>query len=231
MSAQVGTVGQPGVARTAASRALAAWIALPLLFLATGGSLRWWQAWIYCAILLVPMTGFLVYMVRRDPGFIARRLKMRENEAAQRRILAWGYLPIAAALVIPGLDHRFAWSRPPGWIVAGAMVLALAGYLGILRVFLENRWAGRTIETYAGQELISTGPYALVRHPMYASSVVLYLATPLALGSWWALLPALAFIPIFAARIRNEEEILVRDLPGYEEYRRRVRYRLVPFVW
>ena len=115
--------------------------------------------------------------------------------------------------------------------VVPIMALALAAYLGVLRVFAENRWAGRTIETCPGQTVVSTGPYSIVRHPMYAASLVLYLATPVALGSWWALLASLAVVPVYALRIRNEEEVLVRDLPGYDEYRRRVRFRLLPRVW
>jgi protein-S-isoprenylcysteine O-methyltransferase Ste14 len=216
--------------RGAAIRVVAAWIFLPLFFLATGGSTGWWQAWVYCATLLLPMTPFVLHMARHDPDFLTRRLQMKEKEAAQRRVLAWGYPLVLAAFVVPGLDHRFGWSEPPTEIVVGAMGVALAGYLGILRVFLENRWAGRTIETCEGQTVVSTGPYSIVRHPMYAASIVLYVATPVALGSWWAVLPVLAVVPLYVLRIRNEEEVLVRDL-GYERYRQRVRYRLVPGVW
>jgi len=216
---------------TAGTCAVAGWVGLPVFFMSTGGSVRWWEAWVYCAILLVPMTFFLVYIMKRDPEFLARRMKLREKETTQRRIVGWSSVVILAALVVPGLDHRFGWSEPPLVAVVAAMAISLAGYLGILRVFLENRWAGRTVETFAGQEVISTGPYAMVRHPMYAFSTALYLATPVALGSWWALVPAVALIPAFVFRIRNEEQVLVRELRGYEDYRRRVKYRLVPFVW
>ncbi|MGE5361647.1 MAG: methyltransferase family protein [Bacteroidales bacterium] len=219
------------VVRGAAIKVAAAWILLPLFFLATGGDPAWWQAWAYCAVVLVPMTVFVVHMVRHDPAFITRRSAMRERERAQRLIIACGTPLMLAALTIPGLDHRFGWSDPSRGVVVTALFVSLAGYLAILRVFLENRWAGRTIETYVGQQVIATGPYAVVRHPMYAGSAALYVATPLALGSWWGVLPALAFIPVFVLRIRNEEEVLVRELPGYDDYRRRVRHRLVPFVW
>ncbi len=220
-----------GTGRSAAVKVVAAWIILPLFFLATGGTLRWWQAWVYCVVLLVPATLFIAYMVRRDPEFVARRSKVRESERTQRRIIPWGYPPVLAAFIIPGLDHRFGWSDPPLALVTAAMAIVLGGYLSILRVFVENRWAGRTIETYADQQVITTGPYALVRHPMYAASVALYAATPLALGSWWGVLPALALVPLFVLRIHGEEEVLVRELPGYDEYRGRVRYKLLPFIW
>ena len=224
-------LNRAGTTRSAAVMAAAGWVSLPLFFLSSGGSFSWWQAWAYCAILLGPMTLFLVHAVRHDPEFIARRFKLREKERAQRRILAWGSPLLLAALIIPGLDYRFGWSEPPLAAVVAALALSLGGNLTILRAFLENRWAGRTIETYSGQEVVSTGPYAIVRHPMYAGAAALYLTTPVALGSWWALIPALAFIPVLVFRIRNEEEVLLRELPGYDEYRRRVRYRLVPFIW
>jgi protein-S-isoprenylcysteine O-methyltransferase Ste14 len=220
-----------GSTKGAAIKVIAAWVLLSLFFLATGGSFTWWEAWAYCVVLLSPMTIFVVYMARNDPDFIARRTKLREKEQAQRRILVWGYPSMIAALVIPGLDHRFGWSAPPTAAVVAAMATVLGGYLTVLRVFLENRWAGRTVEVFADQKVISTGPYGIVRHPMYTGTIALFLATPVALGSWWALVPALTFIPIFVLRIRNEEDVLLRDLPGYAEYRRRVRYRLVPFVW
>jgi len=225
------THDRPAVARAAVVKVAAGWILLPLFFLATGGDLAWWNAWAYCAVLLVPMTAFVAYMARHDPEFIVRRSTMREKERTQRRVLAFGTPLLLAALVVPGLDHRFGWSHPPLGVVVAALAASLTGYLTILRVFFENRWAGRTIETYADQRVVSTGLYAIVRHPMYAAVSLLYLATPLALGSWWAVLPAMAFVPTFVFRIRNEEEVLVRELPGYDEYRKKVSYRLVPGIW
>jgi protein-S-isoprenylcysteine O-methyltransferase Ste14 len=219
------------VARAAAVKVVAAWILLPLFFLATGGDPAWWNAWAYCAVLLVPMTAFVIHMARHDPEFITRRSTMREKEPTQRWVLALGTPLWLAALVIPGLDHRFGWSSPPASVAVAALLVTLASYLAVVRVFIENRWAGRTIETYADQQVISTGPYAVVRHPMYAGTTLLYVATPIALGSWWAVLPAVAFIAVFVVRIRNEEEVLVRNLAGYDEYRKKVRHRLVPFVW
>jgi len=219
------------MSRKAAVRVLGAWIVLPLFFLIVGGSTGWWEAWIYCLLLLVPMTTFVAWMVRHDPAFLARRFKLREKERVQHRIQAWGFPFILATLAVPCLDRRFGWSEPPGAAVITSLLLSLGGYLMILRVFLENRWAGRTVETFSEQHVVSTGPYALVRHPMYSGIIILLLATPVALGSWWAVLPALSYIPFIVLRIRNEEGVLSRELSGYEEYRRRVRYRLVLFLW
>ena len=115
--------------------------------------------------------------------------------------------------------------------VVAAMALSVGGYLIVLRVFLENRWAGRTVEVSSEQQVVATGPYAIIRHPMYSGISLIMFATPVALGSWWALLPALAFIPTIALRMQYEEEVLLRELPGYEAYRRAVRHRLVPFIW
>jgi len=217
--------------KKALTRVLGAWVALPLFFLATGGSLTWWEAWVCCGVILVPMTVFVIWMAPRDPAFFERRFTLKEKQQAQRRIQVWGAPFLVAAFVVPGLDHRFRWSEPPLAVIVVAMVVSGAAYLVVLRVFMENRWAGRTIEATAGQKVISTGPYAIVRHPMYAAYMAMQLATPLALGSWWALIPALAVVPVIALRIQNEEEVLVRELPGYEEYRRRVRFRVIPCVW
>ena len=217
--------------RKGAIRILAVWIVLPLFLLATGGSFLWWQAWTYCALLLVPMTFFFTWKVRQDPSFIERRLKMKEKEHAQRRVQALGVPFFLAVFIISGLDYRFSWSDPPSPMVVVALILSLGSYLMILRVFLENRWAGRTVETWEDQKVIDTGPYAIVRHPMYTAVMVLLLVTPVALGSWWAVIGAFAYYTIFYFRIRNEEEVLLRELPGYEDYRARVRYRIIPFIW
>jgi len=207
------------------------WVLLPLFFLVTGGSFRWWEAWVYCALLLVPMTVFVLRTVRSDPELIEWRLKTKEKERTQRGVQAWGSPLFLLLLVLPGLDRRFGWSAPPLAVVAGAQAVAGASYRVVLRVFVANRWAGRTVETRPGQEVISTGPYAIVRHPMYAAVLALSFSSPLALGSLWALLAALPIVPLLVVRIRNEEEVLARELQGYGEYRKKVRFRLVPGLW
>lgn len=208
-----------------------AWLVMPLFFFAIAGSLTWWQAWVYIGVLLVPMTVFVMWMLRADREFLERRMQLREKERTQRRILSWS-APIFIALVaVPPLDWRFGWSTVATPAVVVAQALVLVSYLGLLRVFLENRWAGRTVEVVADQKLVTTGPYAVVRHPMYSCSIVLYLATPVALGSLWGLIPALLTIAILVARIGNEEQVLLRELAGYAGYQQEVRYRLLPGVW
>jgi protein-S-isoprenylcysteine O-methyltransferase Ste14 len=232
MATETPEVG-PSKARTRRTcvRMALAWVVTPLFFLVTGGSLGWWEAWVYCGLLLVPMTLFVARMARTDPEFLERRFTRKEKERTQRRINLWSAPLLLALFVVPGLDRRFGWSEPSLAAVVAGQALALASCLGMLKVFLANRWAGRTVETWPGQKVVSTGPYAIVRHPMYVVILVLYVASPVALGSWWAVIPAILYAPMLVARILNEEEVLVRELPGYEEYRKKVRYRLLPLAW
>ena len=231
MHAVTASADASGAIRRVAAKALAAWICLPLCFVATGGSLGWWQAWAYCAVLLVPMAVFLAYMARRDPEFLARRLQVRERERSQRLVQAWGSLAILGALVLPGIDHRFGWSRVPPAVVVAALGVSLLSYLAVLRVFLENRWAGRTVETWQEQRVISTGPYAIVRHPMYTGMILSDLFLPLALGSWWAAVPAGLMIALVIWRTAREDQTLRAELPGYADYAQRTRFRLLPGLW
>jgi protein-S-isoprenylcysteine O-methyltransferase Ste14 len=226
-----GGTEQARARRKGVIRLSAAWIVMPLFFFVTGGSLLWWQAWVYCALLLVPMTFFVIWMARRDPSFFDRRFKMRENDPAQRRIQAWATPLFLVFFIVPGLDYRFGWSNPPHAIVVTALILSLGAYLMVLRVFLENRWAGRTVETWQDQKVVNTGPYAIVRHPMYTAVIALMLTTPIALGSYWGIIGVLFYFPVFVFRTRNEERLLLHELSGYEDYRARVRYRIIPFIW
>ncbi len=146
-------------------------------------------------------------------------------------MIGFSWIYFLLAFVIPGFDYRFGWSDVPVAVVLASAVMVLLGYAMIIWVFRTNRYASRVVEVAEDQPVIDTGPYAIVRHPMYVGSVVLYTFSPLVLGSWWALLPALMIIPILVARIKNEEVVLLKGLKGYAEYRQKVRYRLVPGVW
>jgi protein-S-isoprenylcysteine O-methyltransferase Ste14 len=195
------------------------------------GTLAYWEAWIYMAVLLIPMFFVLWYFLRNNPGFLERRMQMRERETAQRRIISLSLLWFVLAFMLPGFDRRWGWSDVPVTVVIAADLVVLLGYGLIVLVFRENQYASRTVQVEQGQQVIHSGPYALVRHPMYLGAIVMYLASPLALGSYWALIPALAIIPILVARIINEEKVLERDLPGYREYVQGTHYRLLPGVW
>ncbi len=201
-----------------------------LLFL-PAGSWRYWEAWAYLAVTFVPTVAVSFSLLVRDPEFLKRRMKWREREGRQpldRILITVLYF---AVFVISGLDHRHGWSRVPAALVILGDAAVLGAYLAVFRVFEENRYAASTIEVEAGQQVISSGPYAVVRHPMYLAALPLLVFTPLALGSYWALLAVPPMIVGLVIRIRDEEALLRRALPGYEEYRRKVRWRLLPGIW
>jgi protein-S-isoprenylcysteine O-methyltransferase Ste14 len=172
--------------------------------------------------------------MKRDPALLARRMRggpMFEKEGTQRLIMVFTSLGFIALVVVSALDHRFGWSAVPVWAVVLGDVLVAIGFYFIFLVYRENTFTAATIEVAAGQKVIATGPYAVVRHPMYASGALYTLGTPLALGSYWGFLALAAMTPFLLWRLLDEERILTRDLPGYAEYRQRVRHRLVPRVW
>jgi protein-S-isoprenylcysteine O-methyltransferase Ste14 len=204
---------------------------LAAVFFIPAGTLAYWEAWVYLGVLLIPFAFVVGYFLKNNPGFLERRMQTREPESAQRRIISLSLFWFALTFILPGLDRRFGWSDVPVPVVLAADLVVLLGYGLIVLVFRENQYAARIVRVEQGQQVITTGPYALVRHPMYLGTLLFYLASPLALGSWWALLPALLIIPILVGRIVNEEQVLERDLPGYAEYKQRTRYRLLPGLW
>ncbi len=195
------------------------------------GTLDYWQAWAYLAVVLSPAAIVVAYFMEKDPAFIERRLRTREKEAEQALIIKLALPVFVIAFLIPGLDRRFGWSAMPAEVSIVADALVFLSYIFIFFVFRENSYAGRTVQVDEGQKVISTGPYSVVRHPMYLGQIVMYVATPLALGSYFAFPFFLLMIPIFVYRILNEEKVLGRDLPGYKEYCMKTRYRLIPHVW
>jgi protein-S-isoprenylcysteine O-methyltransferase Ste14 len=204
---------------------------LAAMFFLPAGTWNYWQAWIYLAILLVPMFMVVAYFLKKDPELMERRMRMKEKEREQKAIIILSYPFFLAAFLLPGFDRRFGWSAVPLWVVIAADVIVLIAYGLFFRVMRENRFLSRVVEVEQTQKVISTGPYALVRHPMYAAVIPMYFFSPLALGSLWALIPA-AFVPlILIARIFNEEKVLGKDLAGYTEYTRKVKYRLIPGIW
>ena len=209
----------------------AVFLGLGLIFFVPAGTLDYWEAWVYCAVLLVPFVFVLTYILRKDPELLARRIRLNEKEPAQRRIIRASSLIFFTGFLIPGLDHRYGWSDIPVEAVLAANVLVIVGYALVFLVFKENPFASRVVEVEPDQRVISSGPYALVRHPMYLGTSIMWLATPIALGSYWAL-PVFLILPIVLVyRIMNEEEVLQRELPGYREYTQTVKYRLIPGIW
>ncbi len=213
------------------SRYLMALLFLGALFLLTAGTFRYWEAWMYLGIIFIPMLFVMIYLVRFDPELLERRMQMRERRGEQKLIIKLAILVMALAFVIPGLDHRWGWSDPLTVVILAAGLLVLVGYGIVFLVFRENRYAARTVTVDEEQKVISSGPYALVRHPMYVGMLLMYVFSPLALGSYWAVLPALILIPIIVARIINEEMVLKQDLAGYTDYMQKTRYRLIPGIW
>jgi protein-S-isoprenylcysteine O-methyltransferase Ste14 len=209
----------------------ASFIGLGLIFFVPAGTLDYWEAWVFIAVLLVPFFFVLTYLLRKEPELQVRRMRLSERESAQRRIIRASSLIFFSGLLIPGLDHRFGWSDIPVVTVLTADLLVILGYALVFLVFKENPFASRVVEVEHDQRVISTGPYALVRHPMYLGTSIMWLATPIALGSFWAL-PVFLILPlVLVYRILNEEEVLCKELPGYREYTQTVKYRLIPGIW
>lgn len=204
---------------------------LGLIFFLPAGSLLYWEAWIYCGILLIPMLFVLIYLLRKNPGLLERRMRMREKEKPQKALAKLNLLIFLAAFIIPGLDHRFQWSSVPLEVIIVADVFIFLGYMFFVWVLKTNAYASRIIEVESGQTVITTGPYAFVRHPLYLAATVMFLFSPIALGSWWALLAISPFPVSLVLRILNEEKVLEKQLQGYKEYERKVKYRLIPYIW
>jgi protein-S-isoprenylcysteine O-methyltransferase Ste14 len=219
------------LAALAFARLVAGVVLLGAILFLTAGTIRYWEAWLYLALLLAFMTVFALYLLRRSPDLLQRRMRSKEPERSQVVIISVAGVALLLAIIIPGLDRRYGWSDVPVWLVIAANAVILLGYLLVIRVMRENHYASRVVEVERGQAVIDSGPYAVVRHPMYVAMLLIYGGTPLALGSYWGLLPVLVMPFILAARIVGEEKTLVRDLPGYEAYRQKVKYRLIPGLW
>jgi protein-S-isoprenylcysteine O-methyltransferase Ste14 len=204
---------------------------IALIVVLPAGRWDYWQAWMYLATLVIPLVFTLVYLLKNDPALLERRMRMRERESAQRKIIGLSYIYFLVAFILPGLDVRFGWSNVPPLVSIVADVFVFTGYMIFVWVLTVNSFLSRVVEVDANQKVVSTGPYAIVRHPMYSGVSLLYIASPLALGSYWAVIPALFIVPLLMARIRNEEDVLLRDLPGYAEYRHKVKYRLLSGIW
>lgn len=210
---------------------LAGVVLLGLLLFLPAGTLRYPNGWLLMGLLFIPMLGAGIVMMLRDPALLEKRLNAKEREGEQKEVIRQSGVMFIIAFVLAGLNFRFGWLTLPSWVVHTAAVLFLLAYLMWAEVLRENAYLSRTVEVQKGQTVIDTGLYGVVRHPMYAASLLLFLSMPLILNSIFSFLVMLAYPPIIAKRIRGEERLLKKDLPGYEDYMERVKYRLIPFVW
>ena len=206
-------------------------VIMGLLFFLPAGTLRYWEAWVYMAILVTPMIIFLFYIIKHDPDLLERRMRTKEKETEQKTITKIGSFIFILIYLIPGFDQRYGWSSVPVEIIIIADIIVLGGYLLFVRVLLENSYASRIVEVERQQKVITTGPYKIVRHPMYSAVLLMYSFGPLALGSYWAMIGSVLLILILIARINNEEKVLSRELEGYQNYLDKTKYRLVPGIW
>jgi protein-S-isoprenylcysteine O-methyltransferase Ste14 len=208
-------------------------IVAALLFL-PAGTLKYWQAWVFMAVFVSASAAVTVYLAIHDPKLLDRRMRAgptAEKESSQKFIVFLAMMGFLLLLVVPAFDQRYGWSRVPTYVCLIGDALIAIGFLLVFFVLRVNTYAASTIQVAEDQKVISTGPYAFVRHPMYAGSFPILIGTPLALGSWWGLLALIVFVPTLIWRLVDEESFLRKNLPGYTEYTDKVQYRLVPYVW
>jgi protein-S-isoprenylcysteine O-methyltransferase Ste14 len=218
-----------------------AWLSLAFLALVMGltlfltaGTIRFWQGWIYLALFFACAALTTIYVIREDPALLERRMSggpTAEQRPVQKVIQLFTSLGFIGLHIVPALDRRFGWSAVPLYGVLAGDVLLAIGFYFIFLVYQANTFASATIEVAADQRVIATGPYAIVRHPMYASALLLLLGTPIALGSYWGVTALAVIVPSLLWRILDEERLLTEQLPGYADYQRNVRYRLLPGIW
>ena len=206
-------------------------IVLGLLLFFPAGSLHYWQGWLLMGILFIPMAVVGIVMMAKNPELLRKRLNAKEKEAEQKSVVAMSGLLFVTAFVLAGLNWRFCWWVLPNWMVWMAAGLFIASYLLYVEVMRENTYLSRTVEVQDNQEVIDTGLYGIVRHPMYMATTVMFLTMPLVLGSPISFLIMLGYIPVIAKRIANEEEVLEKGLEGYQDYKKKVRYKMIPFLW
>ena len=202
-----------------------------LLMFLPAGTLCYTYGWLLIGLLFGPMliAGFV--MLAKSPDFLKKRLDAKEKQGTQKGVLAFSGLMFVVGFVVAGLDYRFGWSKMPLWATITASVLFLTAYALYAEVMRENAYLSRTVKVEDGQKVVDTGLYGVVRHPMYMATILLFLMIPLVMGSWYALI-AFAFYPaIIIVRLKDEEDLLTRELPGYAEYKQKVKYKIIPFIW
>ena len=206
-------------------------IILSLLLFIPAGTLSYWNAWLFMGIIFVPMFIAGVILMIKNPDLLRKRLNAKEKEDEQKIVLLLGGIMFICGFVLSGLNYRFEWVILPKWIIVVATIIFLLAYVLYAEVLRENVYLSRTVEIQENQKVIDTGLYGIVRHPMYSSTILLFLSMPLVLGSLFAFLIFLGYPVIIAKRIRNEEQVLELGLVGYSEYKNKVKYKVIPFIW
>lgn len=206
-------------------------VMVALMIFLPAGSLEYWNGWLFMGILFIPMFTAGIILMLKNPQLLKIRLNTKENESEQKTVILLSGIMFLAGFVLCGFNYRFSWIVLPKWVIIGATILFLISYILYAEVLRENTYLSRTIEVQDGQKVIDTGLYEIVRHPMYLVTILLFLAMPLVLGSVISFLIFLVYPMILAKRIKNEEKILEEQLAGYKEYKQKVKYKLIPFVW
>ena len=219
------------LAARAVSKYLAGLVMVALLLFVPAGSLAYPNGWLFISLLFIPMLVLGLVLLFKAPELLEKRLNAKEEQGEQRKVVGLSALLFLAGFVIAALDFRFGWSQLPGWLVLAASAVLLLSYGMYAEVMRENAYLSRTVEIQENQKVIDTGLYGIIRHPMYTSTILLFLSIPLVLGSGIAFLLFLAYPVLIAKRIRNEEQVLEEGLAGYREYKQKVKYRLIPFIW
>lgn len=220
-----------GLAIRALTKYLAGLVLVALLLFVPAGSLAYPNGWLFISLLFIPMLVLGFVLLFKAPELLEKRLNAKEEQGEQQKVVGLSALLFLAGFVIAALDFRYSWSQLPGWLVLAASAVLLLSYGMYAEVMRENAYLSRTVEIQENQKVIDTGLYGIIRHPMYTSTILLFLSIPLVLGSGIAFLLFLAYPVLIAKRIRNEEQVLEEGLAGYREYKQKVKYRLIPFIW
>jgi len=201
-----------------------------MIFLPSG-SFCYMNGWLFIGLLFIPMLILGIVLLIKSPDLLEKRISAKENENTQKSVVAISGLMFIIGFIVAGLDFRFGWSNVPVWCVSFASVVLIVSYLLYAEVMRENAYLSRTVEVQENQKVVDTGLYGIVRHPMYSVTIWLFISIPVVLGSWYSLICFLPYIALIAVRINNEEKVLEAELEGYSEYKKKVKYRILPFIW
>lgn len=206
-------------------------VGVGVILILSAGTFAWWNAWVFMAVLFLPMTAVGIILYIKEPELLEKRLKMKETEKEQKMMIKISTLLMLVGYILPGIDFRYGWSHVPLAVVIISFILIVLGYILFAYVLKINAYASRTVNIQDNQKLIDYGPYKIVRHPLYTASILVFVISPLALGSWFGFIVMLFYPILLKTRIENEEEVLTNGLEGYKEYKKAVKWRLFPHIW